>query len=168
MVSALIMTWPSKLGNGETNTRISSDEQGMYLDSRQLIASRFMITTFLLSLVVLLAGLSKAKAVAGQAKLMPILLPHSALKLEQYFYWSSWILIQPIMILVTSRFPEKYDKQNFWLVWNEPNWQFGLFSSSRWINHSMMISAEGGIILTPDGQLERWTNSTIVTRPVLR
>ncbi len=35
MASVLIMTFdPANSGNGETNTRITSDEQGMYLDSR--------------------------------------------------------------------------------------------------------------------------------------
>lgn len=151
---------PANSGLGETNTKISSDEQGMYLDSR-LIDS---VTVYDNNIPVEFGGFTGG-TVEVQSRRWSGETHGNAYYRTTRSSWNN-IFTDPKLNFDTAnndysnpaRFQKKYDKQNFggWFETGLTENTGLIFSASRRESTiPMMVSAEGGIIHTPDGELEQ-------------
>lgn len=151
---------PAKSDLGETNTRISSDEQGMYLDSR-LIDS---VAVYDNNIPVEFGGFTGGTVEVQSRRWSGETHANAYYRTTR----SSWnnIFTDPKLNFDTAnndfsnpaRFQKKYNKQNFggWFETSLTDNTGLIFSASRRESTiPMMISSEGGVIRHPDGELEQ-------------
>ncbi len=155
---------PANSGNGETNTRITSDEQGMYLDSR-LIDS---VTVYDNNIPVEFGGFTGGSVDVQSRRWSGETHANAYYRTTR----SSWnnIFTDPKLNFDTAnndfsnpaRFQKKYDKQNFggWFETSLTDNTGIIFSTSRRESTiPMMISTSGGIIHNANGELEHLEQS---------
>ncbi len=150
---------PANSGNGETNTRITSDEQGMYLDSR-LIDS---VTVYDNNIPVEFGGFTGG-TVEVQSRRWSGETHANAYYRTTRSSWNNIFTDSKLKFDTANndfsnpaRFQKKYDKQNYggWFETGLTENTGLIFSASRRESTiPMMISAEGGIVHTPEGELE--------------
>lgn len=151
---------PANSGNGETNTRVTSDEQGMYLDSR-LIDS---VTVYDNNIPVEFGGFTGGTVDVQSRRWSGETHANAYYRTTR----SSWnnIFTDPKLNFDTAnndfsnpaRFQKKYDKQNFggWFETGLTEHTGLIFSASRRESSiPMMMSSAGGFIHTPDYELEQ-------------